>query len=272
MVLTQSKEAEMGNLEGIFLGILQGLTEFLPVSSSGHLVIAQDFLGVRQPGITFEIMVHFGTLLSVVWVFGGDILRILTRFLKHKQERHFALMLFLGIIPTGLMGFFFGDLFRWFYESTIITGFMLMITGAIVYTLCCLNPGQKGEQTMVARDALTISIAQGLAIVPGISRSGSTITTALWRGLDRETAIKYSFLVSIPVILGATLLEVLEMRAVGFSGLSGGVVYGTIASFIAGVFAIKVFIRLLKAGKFHYFAYYCWFAGTATVVLKLTGF
>ena len=262
----------MGNLEGIFLGIVQGLTEFLPVSSSGHLVIAQDFLGVRQPGVTFEVMVHFGTLLSVVWVFGGDIIRIMSRFFQYKQERHFALMLFLGIIPTGLMGFFFGDLFRWFYESTLITGFMLLITGAIVYTLCCLSPGQKGEQSMTARDALTISIAQGLAIVPGISRSGSTITAALWRGLDRETAVKYSFLVSIPVILAATLLELLEMRAVGFSGFSSGVMYGTIAAFITGVFAIKVFIQLLKSGRFHYFAYYCWFAGTATIVLKLAGF
>ncbi|MDW7651017.1 MAG: undecaprenyl-diphosphate phosphatase [Bacillota bacterium] len=261
----------MGNVEGVLLGILQGLTEFLPVSSSGHLVIAQDFLGARQPGITFEIFVHFGTLLSVVWVFGADILRVLTHFWRKGQERHFAVMLFLGIIPTGLMGYFFGDVFKWFYDSTITTGFMLLITGVIVYTLCCISPGQKSEGTMTALDALTISVAQGLAIIPGISRSGSTITSALWRGLDRETAVKFSFLVSIPVILGATLLELKELSEAGYAGLSGGVVYGMIAAFIAGIFAIKIFIHLLKTGRFHFFAYYCWFAGTVTIILKLAG-
>ena len=261
----------MGNVEGIMLGILQGLTEFLPVSSSGHLVIFQDFLGVRQPGVTFEVMVHFGTLLSVIWVFGPDIIRILTRFWREKQERHFALMLILGTIPTGLMGFLFADVFKRFYESTIITGFMLLVTGFIVYTLARMQPGKKDEQTLTPKDALFISFVQGLAIIPGISRSGSTITSALWRRLDRETAVKFSFLVSIPVILGATLLELKEMSAVGFAGLTSGVIYGSIAAFIAGILAIKVFIHLLKTGRFHIFAYYCWFAGSATILLKLIG-
>ena len=130
----------MGSVEGIFLGILQGLTEFLPVSSSGHLVIAQDFLGLRAPGITFEIMVHFGTLLSVIWVFGGDLIRIITRFTSEKTERHFAYMLILGTIPTGLMGLFFADVFKRFYESTITVGFMLLVTGGIVYLLNTLVP------------------------------------------------------------------------------------------------------------------------------------
>ncbi|MBS3982422.1 MAG: undecaprenyl-diphosphate phosphatase [Dethiobacter sp.] len=262
----------MGNLEGILLGILQGFTEFLPVSSSGHLVIAQDLLGVKKQGILFEVMVHFGTLLSVLWVFGSDIVRIATRFTREKQERHFAFMLLLGIIPTGLMGFFFRDLFMRFYESTLLTGLMLLITGCILYTLPYLKPGVKSEQTISATDALMVSLAQGLAIIPGLSRSGLTITAALWRGMDRETAVRFSFLVTIPVILGATLLELSELRATGFAALSGGIIYGTITAFLTGIFAIKLFVKLLRAGRFKFFAYYCWFAGTATIIFKLAGF
>lgn len=262
----------MGNIQGILLGILQGLTEFLPVSSSGHLVIFQDLLGVRQPGVTFEILVHFGTVLSVIWVFGNDILRLLTNFYKERQERHFALMLLLGIVPTGLIGYFFRGLFERFYESTISVGFMLLVTGAIIYTLCCIQAGRKNEKTMTAADALIVSVAQGLAIIPGISRSGSTITTAMWRGLDRETAVRFSFLVSVPVILGATIFELKDLGTEGLTQLSGGMIFGTIAAFLAGVLAIKIFIRLLQRGRFHYFAYYCWFAGILTIALKLAGY
>ncbi|MBS3946948.1 MAG: undecaprenyl-diphosphate phosphatase [Dethiobacter sp.] len=262
----------MGLPEGILLGILQGLTEFLPVSSSGHLVIFQDFFGVRLPGITFEVMVHFGTLLSVFWVFGGDILRIVRRFTREEQERRFALMLVLGIIPTGLMGLLLGDAFRLFFESTLLVGVMLLVTGFILYTLQFMAPGTKGEATMRGKDALLISFVQGLAIMPGISRSGSTIAAALWCGLDRETAVRFSFLVSVPVILGVTLLEFMALRETGFAALTAGVWAGTLAAFLSGVLAIKVFVRLLQAGRFRYFSYYCWSAGTVTVVLKLAGF
>ena len=260
----------MGYIEAVILGLVQGLTEFLPVSSSGHLVIVQDFLGVSQEGVTFEIMVHFGTALSVFWVFGYDILRILRGFWHEKRERHFALMLFFGIIPTGLMGFFFKDSFSLLYESTITVGFMLLITGLILYTLNKFIPGTKGEQDMKISDALLISVAQGFAIIPGISRSGATITSALRLGLDQETAVRYSFLVSIPVILGGTLMELGDLGREGFSGLTGSVLMGTCASFMAGIFAIRLFMKFLKTGQFQYFAYYCWFAGAVTILLKLT--
>ena len=161
----------MGVVEGIILGIVQGLTEFLPVSSSGHLVIIQEFLGVRQAGITFEVMVHFGTLLSVIWVFAPDIIRLMQNFTKSQQERHFVFMLMLGVIPTAIMGLVLGDYFELLYESTLTTGFMLLITGAILFTLSRIRPGRKNEKTMTAVDALLISIAQGIAIIPGISRS-----------------------------------------------------------------------------------------------------
>lgn len=261
----------MTYIEAIFLGVLQGLTEFLPVSSSGHLVIFQDFLGVVQPGITFEVMLHFGTVLSVIWVFGPDIRRILSRMFKEKGERHFVLMLVFGTIPTALMGILFKDTFTLIYHSTVTVGLMLLVTGCILYSLHYLTPGKKSERTMTAFDALFISAVQGLAIIPGISRSGATITSALWRGLDRETAVKFSFLVSIPVILGATLLELKELSSGGFSGLTAAVVTATISAFIAGVFAIKILVHFLKSGRFQYFAYYCWFAGAVTIILKITG-
>jgi len=262
----------MGLAEGILLGILQGLTEFLPVSSSGHLVIFQDFFAVSLPGITFEVMVHFGTLLSVFWVFGGDIVRIVSRSPREKKERRFLLMLMLGVVPTGLMGLLFRDFFEKFFESTLTVGLMLLVTGVILYSLQYLRPGTKDELTIKPGDALFISFVQGLAIMPGISRSGSTIAAALWSGLDRETAVRFSFLVSIPVILAVTLLEVIALRETGFDSLTGGVLAGTLAAFLSGILAIKVFVRLLQAGRFRYFAYYCWFAGTLTVSLKLAGF
>ncbi|NLN06617.1 MAG: undecaprenyl-diphosphate phosphatase [Firmicutes bacterium] len=261
----------MGALEGIILGIIQGLTEFLPVSSSGHLVIFQQLLGVREAGITFEIMLHFGTLISVFFVFGGDIIRILRNFYSKKQERHFLLMLILGVIPTALMGVLLKGYFEGFYESPATTGFMLLVTGCLLYTLAYLRPGRKNEATMTAIDALLISVAQGIAIIPGISRSGATITSALWLGLNRETAVRFSFLVSIPVILGATLLEAKDLAVSGFSGLTASGLPGMLAAFLSGILAIRLFVKVLRKGKFHYFAYYCWCAGIITLLFAWLG-
>jgi len=259
----------MGHFEAIILGILQGLTEFLPVSSSGHLVIFQDLLGVQQPGIAFEIMVHFGTLLSVFWVFGPDVTRIVLRFASEKKERQFAWMLVLGTIITGIIGYVLKDVFAAFYQSTILVGGMLLVTGCILYRLHQIKPGQKGEGSLTAFDAVLISLAQSFAIIPGISRSGSTIAMALWRGLDRETAVRFSFLLSIPVILGATLLELKDMSAAGFDGLTGSVLAATLSAFVTGIVAIKGFVHFLKTGRFQYFAYYTWFAGVAVIIMHL---
>lgn len=255
----------MGTFEGIILGIVQGLTEFLPVSSSGHLVIFQELLGISTSGVTFEVMVHFATLLSVLFVFGNDVIRLTKNALHRKQERHFVFMLILGIIPTGLMGVFLGDFFSSLYDSPLITGFMLLVTGCLLFTLSRIKPGPKNEETMTAVDALLISVAQGIAIIPGISRSGSTITAAIWRGLNRETAVRFSFLVSIPVILGATILELKNISAMSVAEFSGSVLAGMIAAFLSGIIAIRFFIKLLAAGRFHYFAYYCWLAGLVVV-------
>lgn len=261
----------MNYFQGALLGIVQGLTEFLPVSSSGHLVIVQGLLGIMEPGITFEVLVHFGTVLSVIWVFSGDILRILKQFSRERTERHFLLMLILGIIPTGIMGLLLKDLFAVLYESVFSVGLALLFTGMLLFILQKFPPGNKKEGDIRPADALLVSIAQGLAIIPGLSRSGSTIVTALWRGLDRETAVRYSFLLSVPVILGATVVELKDLAGTA-GGLTGPTLLGALAAFVSGIFAIKVFVRFLKSGRFHYFAYYCWLAGALVIVLKLLGY
>lgn len=255
--------------EAILLGMIQGLTEFLPVSSSGHLVIFQDILGMNEPGITLEVMLHAGTLVSVFWVFGRDFLELLS-FWNNKDQRHFLLMLFIGAAVTAIFGLLVKNYIDYLFKSTLLVGLMLLVTGGILKLLTIIPIGQKKITQMNIKDAILIGFLQAFAIIPGISRSGSTILASMWRGLDRSDAIKYSFMLSAPVILGATLLESRELFSIGLDRamllnyLSGGLV-----AFISGVLAIKTFIRLLKGDKFYYFAYYCWAAGLFVIIMSL---
>jgi undecaprenyl-diphosphatase len=259
----------MNIFEAMLLGLIQGLTEFLPVSSSGHLVIFQEILGLDEPGVTLEVMLHFGTLLSVMWVFGGDFLALLA-FRKNSAERNFLLMLIAGVVVTGSIGLLFSDYITEFFKSTLLVGFMLLITGAILKLITILPAGLKEKENITLKDALFIGLLQAFAMIPGISRSGSTIAAALWRGLDRQTAVKYSFMLSAPVIMGATLLELRRLLSFGFGQeliinyLAGGVV-----AFIAGILAIRIFIKLLAGNKFYYFSYYCFAAGTLIIIVSL---
>lgn len=256
-------------IESIILGLAQGLTEFLPVSSSGHLVIFQDLLGIDEPGLTMEVILHFGTLLSVFTVFGRDFIDLL-RFSRDAGQRRFLLMLTAGVIPTGVIGILLERYMEFFFSSTLAVGAMLLLTGGMLKFMEMLPPGNKDAEKMEIKDALWIGLMQGLAVIPGISRSGATITAAIWRGLDRTAAVRYSFMLSAPVIFGATLLEVKEMVLTGverdmlLNYITGGAV-----AFLAGVVAIKTFIKLLKGRKFHYFAYYCWAAGAVILLYSL---
>ena len=178
-------------------------------------------------------------------------------------------MLILGAIPTGLMGLLLGEVFASLFDSSLLTGIMLLLTGAVLFTLSRLKPGRKDEGEVTAADALLIGIAQGIAIIPGISRSGMTITAALWRGMDEDTAVRFSFLLSIPVILGAALLEIRKLNMTGFSGMPAGLLLGMPAAFVSGIIAIRLFVNLLRKSKFHYFAYYCWLAGLFIVLVNI---
>ncbi len=256
----------MSLIKAILLGIIQGLTEFLPVSSSGHLVIFQRILGIEGAGVTLEVLLHFGTLLAVFWVFRRDFLDLL-KFPKDTVQRRFLLLLIIGCIPTALIGYFLGDFIESIFHSLLLTGAALVVTGIILKLLTLLPEGKKDITSMQPLDALWVGLLQGVAVIPGISRSGSTITAALWRGLDRATAVRYSFMLAAPVIFGATLLEVKDMIKVGIEKtLLLDYTAGTVAACICGILAIRLFIRLLQQKKFHYFAYYCWVAGVAVII------
>ncbi len=259
----------MGFLETVLLGVVQGLTEFLPVSSSGHLVIVQRLFGIESAGVTLEVLLHFGTLLAVFWVFWRDFLDLL-KFPRDSFQRRFLLLLILGCIPTALIGFLLGDLIESIFHSLPLTGIALLVTGGILKLLTLLPEGRKDISTMKPVDALWIGLLQGIAVIPGISRSGSTITAALWRGLDRATAVRYSFMLAAPVIFGATLLEVKDLFTGGLEGaLLWSYAVGAAVACVTGVVAIKVFIRLLQERKFHYFAYYCWLLGAAVIIAAI---
>ncbi len=255
--------------EAAFLGLIQGLTEFLPVSSSGHLVIFQDILGLDEPGLTLEVLLHFGTLFSVLFVFGKDFLALLN-FREDRKQRYLIYMLLAGLVATGMIGILLYNFAGILFGSTLLVGFMLLVTGGILFLLTIIPEGKKQVTDMKVKDAIWIGLLQGFAVIPGISRSGSTIMAALWRGLDRETAVKYSFMLSAPVIFGATLLEIREMIVVGIEQVMVlNYLVGGLVAFLAGILAIKVFIRALASQKFHYFAYYCWAAGSLVIIISL---
>ncbi len=259
----------MSIFEAIILGIIQGLTEFLPVSSSGHLVIFQEILGMEEPGVTLEVLLHFGTLFSVIWVFRKDF-KGLFLFWRDQQQQYFLFMILCGVAVTAAIGLFFNNYVDILFKSTLLVGFMLLVTGTILKLLTIIPRGDKKIATMKVSDAVWIGLLQGLAIIPGISRSGSTIMAALWRGLDNETAVRYSFILSAPVIFGATLLEIKDLIMVGIEQhMLINYIIGGLMSFLAGVFAIKVFIRLLTGRKLHYFSYYCWIVGCLVIGLSL---
>ncbi len=274
-------------LVAIILGIIQGITEFLPVSSSGHLVLAQRLLGVSFPGVTFEVVVHFGSLLAIALVFWPDIVMVLRTFIFgilallkgqrpsfHGEQQaawRFAWLIIFGSIPTFFMGVFFGPIFEEHFQSVTIVGIMLLVTGTLLWLIEGKRGiGGKDIAKMRPQDALFIGFAQGCAIMPGLSRSGTTIAGALFRGLNRDTAMRYSFLLALPTIAGATLLKLGDIIAAtsstGLTLLDYGL--GLVAAAITGVLALKLLYSILRQGRLYIFGYYCWFAGLLTLALQ----
>ncbi|KEO84256.1 undecaprenyl-diphosphate phosphatase [Tumebacillus flagellatus] len=246
-------------LEAIFLGIVQGLTEFLPISSSGHLVLFQRLFGLEEGALTFDVLLHFGTLIAVFAVYWRDIVDML-----RNPFGKFARLIVVGAIPTAVIGFLFQDLFDELFSSGATLGAEFVITGVIIWWADSARRGTKGVREMGYGDALLVGTLQGAAILPAISRSGLTIMGALFRGLDREFAAKYSFLLSIPVILGANVLELKDI-VTGEAANAGtfGVkeLLGMLAAAVAGYFAIKYMIRLIISKGMRMFAWYVWVLG-----------
>jgi undecaprenyl-diphosphatase len=260
----------MGIGKAAFLGLIQGITEFLPISSSGHLVILEHFLKVKPPGVTFEIFLHFGTLLAILVFFRRQIRNI---------SRRMVYFIIVGTIPTGLIGFFFkSGIENFFFGAVKPVASMLLISGLLLWlaerrelALRRRVPIPQPRGQMNALDALLIGIMQGIALIPGISRVGSTVSLGLFRGLKRELAAQYSFFLSIPAILGANLLALISLTGkIGIRGLSlrgleniniSAIIVGVGIAFLSGYLAIEFLLKILYQKKFSIFAYYCWTLG-----------
>lgn len=268
-------------IQAIILGIVQGLTEFLPVSSSGHLVLGEALLGVvksEEIGVAFEVFVHFGTLLAVVTVYWAEIIRMVKAFFsiftpnrmsleqKYHQDSDFKWMvlILLGSLPAGIIGLTLEDLIENAFSSPLLVCFMLLVTA----TLLLLSRFFRHEdQKLNSTKALLIGCAQAFAILPGVSRSGSTITTALFLRMDRENAAKFSFLLSIPVIAGATLLKFNDLLSnPPANSILINFAVGTLFSYLSGLLAIKFLLAIIRKGHLDWFAVYCYIVGIIGII------
>jgi undecaprenyl-diphosphatase len=256
-------------LKAIILGVVQGLSEFLPISSSGHLVLAEHILQFNQAGIAFEIFVHFGTLAAVVAIYYKDIwgmIRYLPAIpdliknrlvIRHEKDRYAALSLYIIVatIPAVLVGLLFKETIENSFNSPMLTLGALFLTGLIMWSS---RYTQESSRYFNSKNALLIGCAQAFAIIPGISRSGSTIVTALWLGVRREDAARFSFLLSIPVILGATILQFKEfLAAPPPSSELFYILLATIAAAVSGYFAIIFLLDIIRKQKLEWFGVYC---------------
>jgi len=250
-------------LQAIILGVIQGITEFLPVSSSGHLVIAQALMGLDLPGVLFEVNVHLATLCAVCWVYRKKLARLLGGAVRGERSSLLYIgLLALATIPAGVVGVGLGDVLEPVFERPSIAAAFLLVTGGLVWSIRTFAPRARKE-TPNAPQAIWIGVAQALAILPGISRSGSTLAVGTALGIEATRMAEFSFLLSIPAIGGAALLQIPEVaeagRAIGPLPLIGGF----LAAAVSGVIAIRIFLAMLERKTFHRFAYYCWIVGGA---------
>ena len=250
----------------ISLGLIQGITEFIPVSSSGHLVIAQNLFGIKEPQIFFNVVLHLGTLFAVVAYFRKDLINIIRSIFKPKSES-FRLMLLLvvGTVPTAILGFLLKDYFKLLFLTPIFSSIFLIFTGIILFLTKFIKRTERGIRRFSFFDAIIIGIIQTIAIAPGISRSGVTISTGIFRGIDRKLCAKYSLLLSIPAILGALASEIGEIKTLNSLNLIP-ILLGFISAFIVGYIAIAILIKFLEKEKFHLFSYYCLLFGIISLI------
>jgi len=251
---------EMSWLQALILGIIQGLTEFLPISSSGHLKIAETFMGLKSENLTFEILVHAATVLSIITVFGNEIWKLFKGLFKIQwnDETQYIAKLLLSMIPVGIVGVFFKhQVEAVFGNGLILIGCMLLITAALLIFTYYAKARDKSEISF--KDAFIIGIAQAIAIFPGLSRSGVTISTGLLLGNKKENVTRFSFLMLIVPVLGETFLDLVKGD---FSQTQSGIstsslIIGFISAYIFGTIACKWMLNIVKKGKLIYFAYYC---------------
>ncbi|MGF7117380.1 undecaprenyl-diphosphate phosphatase [Methanobacterium oryzae] len=272
-------------LIGIIIGTVQGLTEFLPVSSSAHLVFMHEITGFA-PNLAFDTVLHIGSLVAVVGYFWKDVVQMLKSFFSSLMDitrgnfkkginedkfKKLTWFIIIGTIPAGLAGVFFKDFFESLFSDITAVGFFLLITGFLLWgseRVSKRTENKSSLKEMTVKNSLLIGIAQACAIAPGISRSGATISTGLFLGLERELAARYSFLLSIPAILGAALVQVKDIST-GLDINTGAFIAGFIAAAISGYLAIKFMLKLIKERDLLPFAYYCWIVGAFVLIWTL---
>jgi undecaprenyl-diphosphatase len=276
----------LNTVEAIVLGVIQGLTEFLPVSSSGHLVLFQNLFGLKEPALLFDICLHVGTLAAVIIVFYRDILEILPalvqipgrmksaggflRLCQVDPAMRMALLIVIGSIPTAVIGLLFKEITDQLFGSIAMVGCMLIVTGTLLWLTRRIQRQGRPIGKTTLKDALIIGLIQGVAIVPGISRSGSTIATALFLGVDRKVAGRYSFLLSIPAIVGALVLG-LDAPEMQTTIPLGTILAGSAVSALVGWLALVILLRVVDRGQLHRFAPYCWLVGIIALGFGMAG-
>lgn len=258
----------MTTLQSIILGVVQGLTEFLPVSSSGHLMLASEILGTdlsAADDLTFSLTLHAATVLSTIVILWREVARLFKGVFSRtfNEEQSYVLKIVISMIPVGIVGFLFKDYLEAAFSSVLVVGIMLLVTAVLLTFAYKAKPRQK--DTISYRDAFIIGVAQACATMPGLSRSGSTIATGLLLGNKKESVAQFSFLMVLPPILGNALLDVLKGE------FGGGVelvplMAGFVAAFITGCLACKFMIEIVKRGKLIWFAAYCAVVGVVAVV------
>ncbi|MBT3648275.1 MAG: undecaprenyl-diphosphate phosphatase [Flavobacteriales bacterium] len=261
----------MSILEAFILGIVQGLTEFLPVSSSGHLELVKALLGndsLPAESLLLTVVLHFATALATMVVFRKDIAQIFKGLFQFKanEEFTFSLKIVLSMIPAAVIGVLFNDeIEALFSQQILLVGFMLLLTGGLLFLA---DRAKKTDRNVGYTHALIIGIAQAIAILPGISRSGATISTAVLLGIDREKSARFSFLMVIPLILGKMAKDIMEGQLMETQIGWAPLIVGATAAFIAGLFACQWMIALVKKSQLKYFSFYCLIVGVLAIVFS----
>ena len=264
----------MDTIDAIILGIIQGLTEFLPVSSSGHLELGKAILGdnsIPEESLLFTVVLHFATALSTIVVFRKDVWEIIGGLFKFQwnEETQFSLKIVISMIPAALVGFFLEDFMEVFFDGAIIiVGIMLIITAILLYLADMAKTTDKGVSY---RSAFVIGMAQMVAMLPGISRSGATISTAVLLGIDKTKSARFSFLMVVPLILGKVVKDILSEEINFESTQMGAMGAGFLAAFLAGLVACTWMIRLVRQSKLTYFAIYCFIVGLIAIGWSIWG-
>ena len=262
----------MDYLKALVLGIVQGLTEFLPVSSSGHLEIIKGIFSTNfnpKESLIMTVVLHFATALSTIFIFRKDIIQIISGvFLKKSsKERVFSLNIIVSMIPAALVGVFFNDIIEILFDGQLVlVGFMLIITGILLFFADRAKPTNN---TISTSQSFFIGIAQAIAILPGISRSGATIATSVILGLDKTSSAKFSFLMVVPLIFGKVAKDLIDGNIFSEAINLGPLIFGFVAAFFTGLFACKWMIGIVKSSKLKYFSYYCFTVAAIIIIFKL---